>query len=929
MNPPRTSEPGRYHAFISYSHHGDKTFAPAFQQRLEAFARHGREMRALRVFRDDANMSANPDLWGGIQDALASSDWLILFASPDAAESPWVGKEIKWWLENRSPERILIGVTSGHLAWDVGTGDFHADSTAVHQALRGALRAEPRWIDLRGVRALPQLDLHDPRVQEALAEFSAPLRGVDKDEVIGEHHRRRQRERRRARNVIVLLSVLLLIAVGAGVVAFVQGQLAAEQARTASARLLASTAVSEAPVNATRAALLAAEGYRLNPDSQTRSALFQVLNGNPDLVRQRTLAAPVTSLVASASGVVYAGTTDGRLIRWDPSSNATTETRLGESPITDIATDDDGSVVAADDGRGAVLWRPGTEPKKLDHPTPGPVAVSPDGATVVVLTDPFSDVQRLDVFEASTGQRTTQVESDHAWDKVGFPDPHTIALVSEAGSWQRLRLPDLQVIHRQDEGVFPRTWGEPRATSEDGSFTGYVGYGSGDVISTIDPPDTATGFEFGSGFSPAALAIRGDGKKVAASGGGRLFLADTIATPEGGASLELTGTGDAEQLAFIGESNRLVSARGTTLSLWDPDQLSRMRLDAGNLTVPDTPRSSKQTRMAVSPDGRRALIVGGRGDIVLHDLRGGPEASVTVTPPPAFPDPVRGSSTFFPDWIPDGTPVLIENLGSALYAVRGNHTELLVEGQGAYDVAARLTANGERLTSVSEHGSMGNLRLSDKLYLDKVYGNVVQEYDPEEVRVAAISPGGRYAAWITPDEDWSGQLTVADSEQRRTVTVPGQADSVDFAGDRLLVGRPDGSLEVRDLPGTQLMRTIPGDTEFAIPMAWVPGTPFVGRLRNDGTVVVVDIDTGATLGELDVPVGSTFANDRWYATALVGVGETGELIAASPNSTVARWAINDRALLDLACRFAGRDLDASEWREVVGIDPPGDLRCHR
>lgn len=131
----------RYNAFVSYSHSSDGAFASGFQQRLEAFARPARVTRAVRVFRDEANLAANPDLWQGIERALASSEWLILLASPHAATSPWVGKEIQWWLRNRSAERILIGLTSGHLAWDAAAGDFDEDRN---------IRSEGfyEWLDL-------------------------------------------------------------------------------------------------------------------------------------------------------------------------------------------------------------------------------------------------------------------------------------------------------------------------------------------------------------------------------------------------------------------------------------------------------------------------------------------------------------------------------------------------------------------------------------------------------------------------------------------------------------------------------------------------------------------------------------------------------------------------------------------------------------
>jgi len=39
-------------------------------------------------------LTASPELWSSIENALKSSEYFILFASPIAATSYWVGKEI-------------------------------------------------------------------------------------------------------------------------------------------------------------------------------------------------------------------------------------------------------------------------------------------------------------------------------------------------------------------------------------------------------------------------------------------------------------------------------------------------------------------------------------------------------------------------------------------------------------------------------------------------------------------------------------------------------------------------------------------------------------------------------------------------------------------------------------------------------------------
>src|SRR5687767_1609322 len=104
---------GAYAAFISYSHAADGKLAPALQRGLHSFARPWFRLRALRVFRDEASLSANPGLWSSIEGALAKSEFFILLASPEAARSPWVGREAAYWVQHKSPETFLIVLTDG------------------------------------------------------------------------------------------------------------------------------------------------------------------------------------------------------------------------------------------------------------------------------------------------------------------------------------------------------------------------------------------------------------------------------------------------------------------------------------------------------------------------------------------------------------------------------------------------------------------------------------------------------------------------------------------------------------------------------------------------------------------------------------------------------------------------------------------------
>jgi hypothetical protein len=134
-----------YDAFISYSHQHDAVLGPALQSDLERFAKPWYRMRALRIFRDTANLAANPALWASIEEGLGSSQWFILLASADAGKSEWVNREVQWWVTHRSPDRLLVVGTGAGLAWDGPGRDWAADAP-VPRALHGVFTAEPLWV---------------------------------------------------------------------------------------------------------------------------------------------------------------------------------------------------------------------------------------------------------------------------------------------------------------------------------------------------------------------------------------------------------------------------------------------------------------------------------------------------------------------------------------------------------------------------------------------------------------------------------------------------------------------------------------------------------------------------------------------------------------------------------------------------------------
>jgi hypothetical protein len=211
----------RYNAFISYSHAIDNKLAASLRNALHRFAKPWNKRRALNVFLDEASLAANPALWPSIEQALSQSQFFILLASPEGAASPWVAKEIQYWLAHRSIERVLLVVTGGTITWDDTLGDFDRQrTTALPTALSGVFNAEPRWIDLRWVRKEEQLSLRHPDFRNRVADLAAPIHGRPKEDLIGEDVLQHKRTIRLRNFVIAGLSALTLglaIATGAAI----------------------------------------------------------------------------------------------------------------------------------------------------------------------------------------------------------------------------------------------------------------------------------------------------------------------------------------------------------------------------------------------------------------------------------------------------------------------------------------------------------------------------------------------------------------------------------------------------------------------------------------------------------------------------------------------------------------------------------------
>ena len=133
---PTNSRGTSFDAFISYARSASTASAAALQPAIERCAKAWHQKRSCHIFRDDSSMSADPSLWGTIEEVLHEVHWLILIVSPAAAASRGVNREIEWWAKNKDADHIILVHERGTIEWDEDAADFSSVAYAIPPALR-------------------------------------------------------------------------------------------------------------------------------------------------------------------------------------------------------------------------------------------------------------------------------------------------------------------------------------------------------------------------------------------------------------------------------------------------------------------------------------------------------------------------------------------------------------------------------------------------------------------------------------------------------------------------------------------------------------------------------------------------------------------------------------------------------------------------
>jgi WD40 repeat protein len=433
-----------YKAFISYSHAADGKLAPAVQSALHRFAKPWNRLRALRVFRDKTSLSANPALWASIEKALSESEYFILMASPEAAASPWVQKEVTWWLQHNRADRILISLTDGKIVWDASTNDFDwSQTSALPETLKKTFTQEPFYIDLSWAKKKEHLSMRQPEFREAIARLAATLHDKPLDEITGEDIRQHRKTIRLVCGVAVVLLALTILSIRFAVVAENRRQVALARQLAGQARFARSQRTDLLQVSM----LLGVESMRRSPTSEGEQVLR---SGVPLLfapVMRIEAGSDVRSVLFSPDGtVLLAASTrtqkDGAstLFVLDAVSGKELAQMRMEGTLQDMAFSSDSRCFAvADtripDGSSTVLVfdLPNIQERSRIMVTGevAGIAMGPDAATVATVSNTIGQQRSgvLTVWATESGKKIFQIpHAAMAW-AVGFsPNKRFIAM---------------------------------------------------------------------------------------------------------------------------------------------------------------------------------------------------------------------------------------------------------------------------------------------------------------------------------------------------------------------------------------------------------------------------------------------------------------------------------------------------------------------
>lgn len=915
----------RFDAFMSYAHAADDLLAPRLQSALQSFAKPWWRRRALRVFRDQASLSANPHLWTSITDALGSSSWFILLASPQAASSEWVDREVEWWLEHGETGRILPVVTDGEFAWDEAAGRLdHDRSTAAPPALVDAFDEEPRWVDLRFARTDEQLDMGNARFRDAVADLASAIRGVAKDDLESEEVLRHRSAMRTAWTAAIALALLVVVAIGSAIYASTQRSAAVEQAAIATGRGLGAQATLLVGSELDTALLVGAEAVDASADDAAYGGLLASLNGAQHLVEIRhDLRADGGQAAFSADGRFAAfAAADGSVTVWDTEGWTPVGGPLAgpvgsglQPPPYAIALTPDGSRMVTSYDPEVRVWSVTdgeliASLSSLDHPA---TAISPDGRYVLAVPDGSA---RAHVWDIDTGDSLTALDLGARvvgdGDRVAF-SPGGSQLAFEGRGLTVVDFPSGVVAFEDFEPVEAIAW------SPAGGFVAAAGLAGIRIVDTVEMVSVVEGLlPEGPADAPIdAMAFSPSGDRLAVKTlGGPVTVFELVNGGESAAVIAvLPGIGSAGGGAGWLDDGRIATADGAVAE-WDLDEATALgssiavpgpvwdlrSADDGSLFAA-TPlgiyRIADDAASRVSETDCATLDVSERGLIVASPCGGVVRATLVESWSVVGASPEDGLA-----WVLETEgPVYGATLspdGASFVTLR----EGLVEVRATADGAVRQT-----IPLADLHPDIGSrpVWLSDDLVVAPTGSGELAFVELTSERSELVAVGGT----------WTGTMALHPDGRRLFVSSDNGIGVVDvMERTTAWFGDDAGGLAVS--PDGHTLAVLSDRLQlWDIDRAAKIGPPLRGRDR--GHTAITWDESGlhaAGIERYGSHVSGLIPVTDWAVPGNI----EGDIVEAD-TATIIEWELESETLVQRACRLAGRSLTEEEWAEYLpGVD---------
>jgi hypothetical protein len=142
--------------------------------------------------------------------SLDRARFLVLLASPEIVNSPWIEYELAKHLDRKDGvQHLIIVLTDGRIVWDLRKNAFdEVRTTSLPKSILRYFNSEPLYLDLTWVRDPKNEMISDhPRYFNEMIKLSSMIKGVTYDEIIASHIGEVRKQKR-----LVLAVILMIVA---------------------------------------------------------------------------------------------------------------------------------------------------------------------------------------------------------------------------------------------------------------------------------------------------------------------------------------------------------------------------------------------------------------------------------------------------------------------------------------------------------------------------------------------------------------------------------------------------------------------------------------------------------------------------------------------------------------------------------------------